>query len=91
MFSKEKLELQRKNQGKSEPKPQPLCISHTFAFLSNCSQVEGMPNTSLQTKDQFHFTADNSFRGKKGAAQHNVHVKHFFPKEYFSFLRERPF
>lgn len=69
MFSKDKLQLQRKNQGKSEPKTQPLCTTHTFAFLSNCSQAEGMSNTSLQIKDQFHFTPETTLsEAKKKAA-----------------------
>lgn len=65
MFSNDKLELQRKNQGKSEPKPKPLCTTHTFAFLSNYSQTEGMSNTCLQTKDQFHFTAETILSEEK--------------------------
>lgn len=81
MLSQDKLELQRKNQGKPEPKTQPLCTTHTFAFLSNCSQAEGMSNTSLQTKDQFHFTAETILsEGKKGQRNAMCMLNLFSPK-----------
>lgn len=93
-FPKITQNFQGKKQGKSaQPKTQPLCTTHTFAFLSNHSQAERMSTTSLQTKHWFHFTADNSFRGKKKKKKGSIPqctLKTFFPQKRFQFLmRER--
>lgn len=91
MFSKDKLELQRKNHGKSEPKTQPLCTTCTLAFLSNCSQTKGMSNTSLQTRDQFHFSAETILSEEKKRQYNTMRMLNiFFPKNISVFWEEDP-